>query len=145
MQQQKILAELNQRLSLPDERLEEGIDRLDASLEEAEDKMHKTAEAIWAEKVPQDGKRVILLRLPVFNDHFAKLSVKARREGLLLVLLPNGRFFLSEDEEDAFALKLLREKFSAKGGGPAQMSQGMIPDADPEAVAEALGADYYVL
>lgn len=143
--QQDVLRNLSRRLSLPAERLEEGLDHLEEKLTAAGDSLRQSAEGLWSRLVPAEGNRVALIRLPVFDEHFARLTAKARTSGNLLILMENGRFFLSEEDEAQPWLKILRQTFSAKGGGPYQLSQGTLPSPEPEAIAKALEAVIYEL
>lgn len=144
-EQQHILRELGQRLSLPQERLTEGLDRLEEQIAAQKKAIRDTADALWDKLPLGSGQNVCFLTLPVFDEHFSRLKAKARNEGKLLIILPNGRFFLSEDEADAEWLKILKNDFKAKGGGPAQLAQGTLPSPDARRIAEVLQAGFYEL
>lgn len=170
MQNQELLREMSKRLYLPKEELAVGIDRLEAKLATSNGVIRDSAWSLWNAQVPAFGHAsLVRLSLPIFDDDFARLCVKAfdaeaMKASLLVIPATSGqsklRFFLAEPISRAKSadswLKLLRDEFGAKGGGPPQLSQGSLPDLSdlPEGtnlsdfislIATMLGARIYVL
>lgn len=142
---QKILDDLSNLFSLPILSIPEGIAKQEERLAQSQDRIYQGQNLLWADLLNEGIDQVFYLDNPLFDSDFAKRQIKAyepeKTGHRLLILIPVNQglsFYLAESSPSW--IKILRETFGAKGGGPPQFSQGFIgaKDLNADTLAQAI-------
>lgn len=124
-------ARISHYFSLPFDQVMQGVENQESKIEALEKQVHEMKHLLWPIKSIDSQKYLMLLQNKIFNANDIKIRLKSYQaqnvDGLVFVLMPleqKTQFFISEKQGDL--MRYLREHFDLKGGGPPELSQGMI-------------------
>lgn len=123
---------LSEHFSLPVDKILEGIEKQEKHIKGLEDKLSEINDYLWPKQVESANKNhVLIVENAPFDQTYLRYQVKKfdpHALGSRLFVLkpqgPNTQFYLSE--WDNTWMDSLRSNFDLKGGGPPELSQGIL-------------------
>lgn len=137
-EQQEISNALVQKLNQPYQKLETGVQQLENKVEELENIIINTTDSLWKKALNSTGNTgIIYIKEDIFSAKVLRnlfKTIEAPEDKSIVAFSEqkgNLTFFLFEPKErfnsDESIFKLLKEEFSARGGGSNNLAQGQIP------------------
>lgn len=129
----RVTNQLTQHFSLPYTDLFSAVEKIENALTESQEQLWTAMNTIWDSHYNKSRSQIFFLHSNIYSDRFIKYKLKNSdlEDNLFLLVLMESkgqlRFFLREASPTSTIIQFLRENYSAKGGGPAQLAQGQIP------------------